>query len=200
MEYELNESLFTEISKICMDSYSENFKISPVQLMEKIWASTAFPMHCPEHHYLIPAVLLTVYHRLKNHEKGLLEEDLKIAAARSRNILAGFCGLYGACGAAVGSGIFFSVFTDTTPYSTDTWGPANRITAECLMEIANLGGPRCCKRVCFSSIMTSTKFMKEYMELDIGDLSPISCRFHDLNAECKEKLCPFYEKEAGDAT
>jgi hypothetical protein len=192
-------SCYEKRTKICMDSYNGK-NISPVQLMEKIWTSIDFPMHCPEHHYLIPAVLLTVYHRLKNHERGLLEEDLKTAAARSRNILAGFCGLYGACGAAVGSGIFLSVFTETTPYSTETWGLANKITAECLMEIAGLGGPRCCKRVCFSSIITSVQFMKEYLKLDMGELSPVICRFHDKNAECKGNLCPFYQKEADGVT
>ena len=200
MKYELNESLYKAITQICLDSYNGPLALAPVQLMEEIWTNTDFPMHCPEHHYLIPAVLLTAYHRLKNHDKGRLKEDLKIAAARSRNILAGFCGLYGACGAAVGSGVFLSVFTDTTPYSTDTWGLVNQITAKCLEEIAGLGGPRCCKRVCFSAVIVSAGFMKENMKLDIGDVPPITCGFHDQNAECKKLRCPFHQGEAGESS
>lgn len=152
-------------------------------------------MHCPEHHYLIPAVLLTTYHRLKNHAESILIKDLETAAVRSRNVLPGFCGWYGVCGAAVGSGIFLSVFTDTNPHSVETWGLANRITSECLGEIAGLGGPRCCKRVCYITVATAVRFMKENMKLNTGDVSPIICGFHVRNEDCKGDLCPFHKKE-----
>lgn len=149
-------------------------------------------MHCPEHHYLVPAVLLSVYRRIKKDNKALLEKDLITAKERAKNLLGGFCGWYGACGAAVGSGIFLSLLTDTSPYSTTTWGLVNQLTSQCLKDIAQIGGPRCCKRVCFTSVVSTTKFMKGHFGLDIGELPEIKCMYHERNAECKKDACPYY--------
>ncbi len=198
MEYEPNEKIYADIKRICLKSFKRKSKPQPVALMQEIWESTDFPMHCPEHHYLIPAVLLTVYRRLKKDSREQLKEDLDRALERSRNVLAGFCGWYGSCGAAVGSGIFLSILTDTNPYSTDTWGTVNRITSECLAGIAALGGPRCCKRVCFATVGVVAGFMKENMRLDIGKLPAITCSFHEKNAECKRMLCPYHPEGEGE--
>lgn len=149
-------------------------------------------MHCPEHHYLVPAVLLTTYCRLKNDGKAKLREELNLAGDRAKNLLAGFCGWYGACGAAVGSGMFLSVVTGTSPYSTDTWALVNRLSSDCLYNIAEIGGPRCCKRVCFTAVSTSITFMKQHFDLDLGQTTPIRCTYHQRNAECKKTACPYY--------
>ena len=76
---------------------------------------------------------------------------------RARNVLPAFCGLYGACGAAVGCGIFMSVYTGTTPLSKDTWSLCNYATAGALSEMAKLGGPRCCKRNTFAALLPSRR-------------------------------------------
>lgn len=190
MTYQLNEKLYQHIKEICLAGYDK--ETPPVKMLEQIWENPDFPMHCPEHHFLMPAVLLATYRRLKNDPKTKLEEDLAIAEERGKNILAGFCGWYGACGAAIGSGIFFSILTDTSPYSTQTWGLANLLTAECLREIAEIGGPRCCKRVCFTTLMTTVEFIKKHLNLDIGGVPAIHCRYHEQNTECRKSACPYY--------
>lgn len=190
MARQINEELYQYITDTCLESYDA--PSSPLQLLEKIWKNPDFPMHCPEHHYLVPAVLLTTYCRLKNDGKAKLREELNLAGDRAKNLLAGFCGWYGACGAAVGSGMFLSVVTGTSPYSTDTWALVNRLSSDCLYNIAEIGGPRCCKRVCFTAVSTSITFMKQHFDLDLGQTTPIRCTYHQRNAECKKTACPYY--------
>ena len=190
MAYETNAQLYTYIMDICLKGYDSG--AAPMQLLVQAWERPDFPMHCPEHHYLVPAVLLTVCRRLKSDGKALLEKDLITAKERAKNLLGGFCGWYGACGAAVGSGIFLSLLTDTSPYSTTTWRLANQLTSECLKDIAAIGGPRCCKRVCLTSILTTAKFMKDHFDMDIGAQEDIKCTYSERNAECKKEVCPYY--------
>lgn len=190
MAYQINEKLYKDIMGICLEGFDSG--ASALELMQHAWASPDFPMHCPEHHFLVPAVLLTAYRRLKNDPKSRLEDDLATAEERAKNLLAGFCGWYGACGAAVGSGVFLSLLTDTSPYSTDTWALVIRLTSECLRDIAATGGPRCCKRVCLTTLKTTAAFMRDNMQLDIGELPQINCNYHQRNAECKKTACPYY--------
>ncbi len=190
MAYEIKQRIYDDIKNICMDGYDT--RMQPIELMEKAWEDKDFPMHCPEHHFLVPTVLLTVYRRLRGDEPSILERDLELAQERAKNLLAGFCGWYGACGAAVGSGVFLSLLTDTSPYSVKTWAQANMLTARCLEQIAQLGGPRCCKRVCYTSVLTTAKFMKEQFGLDIGSLWQPKCRYSQRNEECRKALCQYY--------
>ena len=190
MAYEIKQQIYDNIINICMDGHDT--KIQPIELMEKVWEDKDFPMHCPEHHFLVPAVLLTAYRRLRGDEQSVLERDLELAQERAKNLLAGFCGWYGACGAAVGSGVFLSLLTDTSPYSVKTWAQANMLTARCLEQIAQLGGPRCCKRVCYTSVLTTAQFMKEQFGLDIGSLPQPKCSYSQRNDECRKALCPYY--------
>lgn len=192
MTYQPNENLYQHIKKICLEEYEKG--ADPVQLLEHIWEHPDFPMHCPEHHFLVSAVLLTAYRHLKHDTKIQLEKDLAAAEERGRNILPGFCGWYGACGAAIGSGIFLAILTDTNPCSTQTWGLVNLLTSECLRGIAEIGGPRCCKRVCFTAVETTAGFMKNHMNLNLGNLPRIRCSYHEQNAECRKSTCPYYIK------
>lgn len=194
MAYIIKDEIYDEITQVCIDGY--NSKASPLELMEKAWEIIGFPMHCPEHHYLVPAVLLAVYRRLKNDGIDTLEIELEIAKERAKNLLPGFCGWYGACGAAVGSGIFLSILTDTSPYSGETWGQANLLTSKCLKSIAVLGGPRCCKRVSYTAVLTTTQFMNEHFALDIGSIAKPKCRFCSRNMECIKTSCPYYKADS----
>jgi hypothetical protein len=101
-------------------------------------------MHGPEHHFLVPAVLLSSYYNIKGdpHEK---EAKIREARERASKLPGGFCGYFGDCGAAVGTGIFVSLITNATPLSIGEWRLANMMTSKSLLSIAEHGGPRCCK-------------------------------------------------------
>jgi hypothetical protein len=162
----------------------------PLELAITLMKNPALKMHGPEHHFLVPAVLLAAYYNRTGSDDKL--PRIKQARKRAENVLGGFCGFYGACGAAVGTGIFVSVMTGATPLSGPEWKLSNRVTAECLMKIAAHGGPRCCKRDTFLALLSAGGFVKKHFEVDFMMDRRIQCSFHDLNRECLRENCPFY--------
>lgn len=170
-----------------------DMKICPCDMfLSMVREPSPVAIHGPEHHYLIPAILLTACHAAQNSGEEQLAADLAEAELRGRNVLKAFCGLYGACGAAVGVGIFASVFTKTTPYSQDTWGMVNMSTAKTLEQMALLGGPRCCKRSSFVALSWGVAFIREHFNIALASPEAIRCEFSDRNLECKRADCPFY--------
>jgi hypothetical protein len=180
------------ITEECLENYKEKGTIQPIELAIYLMELPEFDMHCPQHHYLIPAVMLTAAYKVQGRPIKMLQDGLTEAMLRAKNVLAGFCGLYGSCGAAMGLGIFASILTDTTPYSVETWALTNRIVAESLAKIAEFNGPRCCKRNSFIALQLAEKFTKEEFGIDLGITEKITCSFYSRNKECKEKECPFF--------
>ncbi|HEY5731278.1 MAG TPA: DUF5714 domain-containing protein [Anaerolineales bacterium] len=178
------------IEKICIKSDSRK----PVQLAIDLIKAPSISMHGPEHHFLVPAVLLTAFYNQKGDAQQK-EKKIKVARQRADNVLGGFCGFYGACGAGVGTGIFISLVTDTTPLSAETWGLSNQMTAESLRCTGALDGPRCCKRDTFMSLKTARKFLKQKMDIMLDIPNTITCNFNEFNKECIEENCPFHAKE-----
>ncbi|MCL0056812.1 DUF5714 domain-containing protein [Dehalococcoidia bacterium] len=148
-------------------------------------------MHGPEHHFLVPAVLLAAYFNMMRDSEEK-ERTIKKARERADNILGGFCGFYGNCGAAVGTGIFVSLITKATPLSKEEWRLSNLITSKSLATIANNGGPRCCKRNSYLAIIEAGKFLKEHFGTKIEVESQPRCEFSSLNKECTRNNCPFF--------
>jgi hypothetical protein len=163
----------------------------PLEMALEIMRDPRVKMHGPEHHFLVPAVLLSAYY---NHRGDSKRKETKIRQAqrRAEKILGGFCGFYGDCGAAVGTGIFVSLITDSNPLSVDGWRLSNMITGRNLLKIAEYGGPRCCKRNTFFAILGAVEFLEEEFGLKLDVDSETVCEFSDLNKECRFDACPFH--------
>ncbi|MEA5115152.1 MAG: DUF5714 domain-containing protein [Geobacteraceae bacterium] len=166
--------------------------VSPVALAMTLMKNPAVKMHGPEHHFLVPAVLLTAFHAATNAGKGTLAERVREARKRSDDVKGGFCGFHGACGAAIGAGIFMSIVTDATPLTGAERRLSNLLTAECLLTIAKSGGARCCKRETFRAIVTAVEFVRRELGVSLPvDLVP-ACVFSAMNRECLRERCGFY--------
>jgi hypothetical protein len=165
--------------------------VDPIQMALILMENQEIKMHGPEHHFLVPAVLLAAFYN-KSNSKDKKEEAIKKARQRSDNVLGGFCGFYGDCGAAVGTGIFVSVLTGATPLSGNEWRLSNLITGQSLISIANQGGPRCCKRNSFLAINQAVSFAREHFHIDLIMSGDLHCTFSHLNKECLFSECPFY--------
>lgn len=163
----------------------------PIKIAITLMRHPSMHMHGPEHHYLVPAVLITAYYNEIN-EQEKKEKALKKALSRSEHIKGGFCGTHGTCGAAIGTGIFISVITGSTPLSGESWSLSNRMTATALMAIANAGGPRCCKRDTYLAIIGAVKFLEENFKVALPVTEEFCCEFSGLNRECRKKECPFW--------
>jgi len=194
-----NERSFETITAKCAEIYRSAGEITPCALADAIMRDENIPMHNFAHHYLVPAVLMTLVCRKKGCDTDDYARKMAETEKRAKNVLPAFCGLYGACGAAIGVGIFMSVYTGTTPLSKDTWGMCNMSTVEALKRMAEIGGPRCCKRNTFLALQSGSESVRKYLGIDIASDDAIECGFSKFNAECLKEDCPFYKKAAGGA-
>jgi hypothetical protein len=163
----------------------------PVTMAIALMHHSSMKMHGPEHHYLIPAVLLTAWSNARG-EHDLLPGRLGKARERAEWVKGGFCGFLGDCGASVGTGIFVSIVLGATPLSGEEWRLANRMTARALSVIAEHGGPRCCKRNTFLALREAVAFAREELGTEMELPGEIRCTFSPLNRECRREACPFH--------
>jgi hypothetical protein len=162
----------------------------PIALAVRLMRHPALKMHGPEHHFLVPAVLVATYW----NAKGAPEQRAPaVAEARRRSepVAGGFCGLQGACGAGIGTGIFVSLVSGATPLAGPTRGLANRMTARALDVVSRTEGARCCKRDSFLSILAAARFAKEHLGVTLPAHGP-DCEWSDVNRECIRERCPFH--------
>ncbi len=171
--------------------------VLPVSLAITLMKDRRLKMHGPEHHFLVPAVLIAAYcnatHRPCDEKAGLIAK----ARSRSADVKGGSCGFNGNCGAAVGTGIFVSLFTGATPLSRSEWRLANLMTSESLRAIAELGGPRCCKRDVFLALREAAAFLNTELGIALSAEEPVACEFSALNRECLKESCPFFRTAQG---
>lgn len=183
----ITESSVDPVAALCLADTSRN----PIEILEKLMSQPDCPMHGPTHHVLVGAALLTAYNNcLPDSNKLNLEEALAEMRERGEQVPGGACGYLGACGASISTGIFLSIVTRNTPFSTDTWRLCNLCTARALEQVAENGGPRCCKRDSYLSVLTAIDFVKENLGVEM--VKPeVHCTRSQINEQCIGKKCPF---------
>jgi hypothetical protein len=165
--------------------------IDPIELAVSIMNSPTVRMHGPEHHFIVPAVLLTCVYNLQG-KQALLNDKLEIAYKREVNESPQFCEYNsGYCGAAIGSGIFLSIFTDEVIDQHTEWSLTNTQIAESLTRVAKSGGPRCCKRDTYISIQSAIDFLRDKYAIDLPK-SEAKCTFSMRNRSCKREDCEYF--------
>ncbi len=170
-------------------------KAMPVdELMIEMMDYPDIPIHYPYHHFIMPAALLTLAAIEEKVPENELAEMLDQAIERAKNVLGGFCGNYGACGAGIGAGIFLSIYTDTSPMSGKSWQWANELTGICLQALSKVSGPRCCKRTAFLAVAAAVPYINEKLELNMKVNQDIICKYYEKNKECKRVTCPYFPK------
>lgn len=187
----ITESSVDPVAALCLADTSRN----PIEILEKLMSQPDCPMHGPTHHVLVGAALLTAYNNcLSDNNKLNLEEALAEMRERGEQVPGGACGYLGACGASISTGIFLSIVTRNTPFSTDTWRLCNLCTARALEQVALNGGPRCCKRDSYLSVLTAIDFVKENLGVEM--VKPeVHCTRSQINEQCIGKKCPFSPQE-----
>lgn len=172
------------IVKICLEETSHD----PVEIMEKLMSQPFCHMHGPEHHVMVGAALLTAY---KNAGGDIdLPAALMEMMNRGKSVPGGACGFWGACGAGISSGMFISIVSKSTPLAKEPFALSHQMTSTALGKIGEIGGPRCCKRDSFLSILAAVDFVKEHFGVIMGE-SKVVCRYAHGNNQCIGKRCPF---------
>ena len=170
---------------------------SPLLLLEEILKMPRVHMHGPEHHVIVPCVLLTAFHNCGGGND--LKADLSAALKRAKQVPGGTCGYWGVCGAAAGAGIYMSVLTGSNPVNEAAWAIPQKLVSRCLNSLAEIGGPRCCKRSSRLCIQEAAAFTKELFGIEMP-VPQIRCTYMKENRECIGRRCPWfpgYAKEGG---
>lgn len=179
--------MYRKIKEECLKSTEAN----PIKLAVKLMKLEEIPMHGPIHHIIDGAALLTA---LKNSGLKLnLDLALDEMIERGSKMPGATCGKWGMCGSAASVGAALSIIHGTSPLSNSEEYKHNlRLVSEALGKIAEIGGPRCCKRNAFLSIGTAVEFIeKTYgIKLPTGE---IKCGFSPKNQQCIKEKCPFYK-------
>ena len=172
------------ITTLCLAETSKN----PVEILLNLVNRLDCPVHNPVHHILVGSALLTAY---KNAGGDIdLEKSLAELKNRAEQVPGGACGYWGACGAAISSGMFVSIVTGSTPLKNEEWKLSNLMTASSLGAIGEIGGPRCCKRNSYLAITQAVNFAKENLSVEM-ELSKIKCTHFNQNSQCIGTRCPF---------
>lgn len=169
---------------VCLKETSKN----PIEIIRKLMSLTFCHMHGPEHHIMVGSALLAAYKNAGGKidlEKALLEMQ-----TRGKKVPGGACGFWGACGAAVSSGMFISIITGSTPLANKEWGLSNLMTSASLGAIGKVGGPRCCKRNSYLAISEAVRFVRENLGVEM-ELEEIKCVHSSQNNQCIGERCPF---------
>lgn len=160
-------------------------------LLEKIMDFPSVHMHGPEHHAIVPCVLLTAFRN--NGEHMDYDAALSEICKRAKQVPGGTCGYWGVCGAAAGAGIFMSVMTGSSPLYKDAWPFPQKLISIILSRLADVGGPRCCKRTSRIAIEEAVHFYSQFCSVNIP-LSSITCKYCKDNRECIQEDCPYYSE------
>lgn len=173
---------------VCLEETS----CDPIALLEKMMSMPFCHMHGPEHHVMVGAALLTAY-RNSGGEIDL-QKALREMYYRGKAVPGGACGFWGACGAGVSAGQFVAIATDSTPLAAEPWGLSNQMTAKALDSIGKNGGPRCCKRDAYLSVLAAVDFTAEHLHIHMEKTDPV-CTRSGQNNQCIGKRCPFFGGE-----
>lgn len=170
----------------CAETDSKN----PVEIAQALMDDKAVFPNGPEHHTIVGAALLAAY----RNAGGEIDLDgaLRELRQRSMQVPGGTCGFWGTCGAAVSAGQFWSIVSGSTPMATSAWAESQRLTSRILGRLADIGGPRCCKRTGFTAILEAARFAGERRGVRMELPDRVECRYFARNRECLKAACPYY--------
>lgn len=146
-------------------------------------------MHGPEHHIMVGAALLTAY----KNAGGEIDLDSALAEMmnRGKSVPGGACGFWGACGAGVSTGMFISIISGSTPLKNEPFALSHKMTSSSLARIGEIGGPRCCKRDSFLSILNAIDFVEDHFGIRM-EKHDVKCDYTSQNNQCIGIRCPFF--------
>lgn len=172
------------IKKVCLQSHEADATV----LMQTIRSHAQFRIHGPEHHSLVPAVILTA---LRNSGVPVTDEQILTAIQRGQTVAGGACAFLGACGAALGVGTAVSLLVGANPYEGNKRQLALQATQAALGKIAFYNAPRCCQRDSWLALKEATTLLESHTGKTLV-VSAFTCEQFSENKECIQDLCPLW--------
>lgn len=161
-----------------------------IALLQEIRRHPAIPLHGPEHHMLVPGVILAAYRNLGGE---VSPEMLRTALRRGQAVPGGWCAFTGACGAALGVGVAFSLLMGANPVKPGERQEVQQITQAVLKEQAAFAAARCCQRDSWLALRKAAELSREYLPIALKAEAPLRCTQAHQNRECLGRACPLWE-------
>lgn len=201
--YICNECHRSEGVAFIIDLCTESDSADPIEIMNEAMKDKSIYPNGPEHHTLVGAALIAACANAggKDLKGGPLDKGAALAELRKRSLQVpgGTCGFWGTCGAAVSAGQAMSILNGSTPMTQEPWAQCQRLTSQVLARIADVGGPRCCKRTGYISVLTAVPFMNTVTGSNMQLPDEVVCTFFPANAECRRQDCPFFPNAKPEA-
>lgn len=174
------------VRHICLHSREQDM----LALLTTIRNHPAVPMHGPEHHAMVPGVILAA---CRNSGGPVSDEDILAGMERGSKVPGGACGFWGSCGAAIGAGIAAALILDATPLTPHPRQKAQAFSAEILTALAEVVGGRCCQRETWLALRRTAVLSQQYFDISLQAATALHCSQYRANRECIRKQCPLWE-------
>ncbi len=174
------------IKAICLKTRETDL----IKLLKAIRSHPAIPMHGPEHHAMMPGIILAAY---GNSGGELTEEQIITGITRGAQIPGGACGFWGACGAAIGAGIAASTILAATPLTPSPRQKAQEFSAGILSKISSYKGGRCCQRETWLALTETARLSEEMFSVSLIANEALECDQYLKNKECIRAACPLWK-------
>lgn len=175
------------IRLLCAETKEQDMLV----LLDTIRRHPAIPLHGPEHHAMVPGIILATY---RNRGGKISREDILAGIERGSKVPGGVCGFWGNCGAAAGVGIAFSVMFAATPLTPKPRQQVQEITSRVLGEIAQTQGARCCQRESVTALREAALLSHHLLPVSLLAEADFFCKQFSANRECIHDQCPVWNK------
>jgi len=174
------------VRHICLQSREQDM----LALLTTIRSHPTVPMHGPEHHAMMPGVILAA---CRNSGGPVSDDDILAGIERGSKVPGGACGFWGSCGAAIGAGIAAALILDATPLTPYPRQKAQSFSAAILAAVAEIIGGRCCQRETWLVLTRTASLSQTYFGLSLQAETALHCSQYESNRECIRKQCPLWE-------
>ncbi len=175
------------IREVCLTSSETDM----LALMQAIRNHRRFPVHGPEHHAMVPAILVATYRNLGGN---VTDEHILTALERGSKVPGGACGYMGVCGAAIGVGIGFSILLKASPLTPVSRQTIQGIVSEVLQDIGTFQAARCCQRDSYTALKAAERISSRVLPIRLQAQARLVCSQYMKNRECIGMACPLHKK------
>jgi hypothetical protein len=188
-----SEDALEVIERICQETDETDM----IALLERIRRHEAMPVHGPEHHAMVPGIILAT---ARNLGAPVTDEMIRTGIQRGSRICGGHCAYVGACGAALGVGIAFSLIIESSPLKGDRRKTVQSAVVAALEPIAALDAARCCQRDSWLALKKAAELSQETLPVTLKADASVRCAQVKANAECIGATCPLLSTDKAGAS
>lgn len=161
-------------------------------IYRKLKHRASIPMHGPEHHAMVPGIILAAY---RNAGGSLSDRDIEKGMDRAQIVPGGMCGFMGICGSAIGVGIAFGIIQKSTPLTPVQRQNMQQLVAQIGLKLSEVTAARCCQREVVTSLKIAAELSEHYLPIALTADAGFACEQYVENKECIGATCSLFVKK-----